>query len=661
MERFTKIVVLVWTVAAIAAELWLVSSSWPRLPFVATLVLAAALLLGTIWPQAISAVLLFSYFSPALVRLVHGGTPYAPYDALWIAALVGFILPAAVRSTWQMPARWRAPLVTGVLAVIVCVPIVALREIDLTPGLLFDLRGWSFGGPVWPSLVVTWTLHVGLTFVVGVLWFDWLFSQPRLDFHRAVLTPLALSALVLAGVSIYQLLVDLSFLNETVFAGLGRASGTMYDANVSGTLAALWIGGALLWCQRLPRYRAGVMAVTTIAFWLAVWAAGSRTAFAAAAIVTAFGVLGAATGRQLSVRQAWTLAGAVVVGLLVFGAFISVARPNIVGPLARVWATLPEASLPSIQAFLGEMWNRNNYGAVASAMIRESPWFGVGLGTYHSIAGDYFSGGVLPPDNAQNWLRHLVAESGVVGSAGWLIWFVLFALSVLRMRWDDAPAAWITRGVLIAFAAISFLGVPGQNVIVAITFWTFAFWYLKSTGVTSDVRPLRHAAWIVMVAIAVIAGAGTTYLAMTRLRVPARAVSSTWPYSYGMSAPDTTGERNGYRRIRHRAVAVLDAPTRWLVVTVRLEDNQQNEVVDVRVWGNGSSVLKGRLTGSAPLTAVVPVAVAPARFLLETSATRADRFRWLPDRRADPPLLMKWEFLERPSANPTGYPRSMTS
>src|SRR6185312_16255058 len=94
------------------------------------------------------------------------------------------------------------------------------------PGLLRDLHGWSFGGGTWPSLVVTWSLYSSLTLVVGLVWFDWLFSVRDLNLERDVLLPLALSASLLTVVLIYQLFFDLSFLNDTVFGVIGRAGGT---------------------------------------------------------------------------------------------------------------------------------------------------------------------------------------------------------------------------------------------------------------------------------------------------------------------------------------------------------------------------------------------------------------------------------------------------
>ena len=143
----------------------------------------------------------------------------------------------------------------------------------------------------------------------------------------------------------------------------------------------------------------------------------------------------------------------------------------------------------------------------------------------------------LPPDNAQNWLRHEFVEFGAIGSVGWILWFVLFAIFVLKVRRDDAPGTWISRGMLVAFGAISMFGMPGQAITVAITFWTIAFWHASLTGTVRGGGVLPRWTWATVFAIAIIAGAGTAAMATTKLRVPERARVSTWPYSYGFAAP----------------------------------------------------------------------------------------------------------------------------
>lgn len=658
MDRLTKIVVLGWTSAALALEIWLLSSGWPGLPLLTLIVAAAMIGLGAFQRRAVALVLAFSYIFPALVGIWHGGSHYSPHEALWMAALVGVMLPDLVRSPWHIPTQWRGPLIMAALIVVFTSPIVILREIDLNPGLLTDMRGWNWGGATWPSIGVTWSLHVSLTLVVGLLWFDWLFGAPDLDFQAHVMTPLAVSASALAAVAIYQLVFDLQFLNETVYGTLGRASGTMYDANLSGTIAALWIGGTFLWIRRRWPRHGWVTAVLVVFYWLAVWASGSRTAFAFATIVTIGIGVALLKERQESRGRLAAIAGASFAALVAVVAVTSIVNPRIVGPLNRVWATLPSPSIASVQDFGAEMWNRNGYGAAATAMIRQEPLFGVGVGMFPSTARDFLES--VGPDNAQNWLRHQLVEFGLLGSLGWIVWFVAFGAFVLHIRRSDAPSLWVTRGILLGFAAISMLGMPGQDVMVVITFWSIAFLHVSLAGGPARGQPLSRTTWAIVVATVLVVAAGTTELAMTRLRVPVRALTADWPYSYGFSSPQAAGGEEGFRRTRSHAVAVLDAPYRWLAVSVRL-DAAGGEPVDVRVWTNGSPLLKGRLSGTGPLTAVLQLPAAGTRVLLEAGARRADSWRPFAFRGSEQLILVKWEFLDRAPAHFNGYTRPITS
>jgi hypothetical protein len=673
VERVTKLVVLAWVALALLVEIWIVSGSWPAL-VPASLALAGVFVaLGTLTPNSVGLVLVFAYVVPTIIHLVRGGPPYAPYAAIWLVPLVAVILPSAARTPWNIPWPWRVPLVTAALVIVVAAPIVCLREMDLNPGLVFDRQGWSYVGAIWPSLSVAWILHVSLTLVIGVLWFDWLFGARGLKFRAAVVTPLVVSCAVLAAVAICQLFVDITLFNETVFASLGRASGTMYDANVSGTIAAMWIGGAYVWARRIGRLHVLLAALLIAPLWLAVWATGSRTAFAAAAAVTGFVAIAIAAApakdglsrqaagiraRRASVRIA-TAAVIVAIPIVLF-AVTTLTSVQAIGPLRRIAATLPSVSASSLRAFASEMWNRGGYGTVAVEMIRRFPWTGIGIGTYQLLVGDYSALGPLPPDNAQNWLRHQVVELGMVGSLGWLVWFVAFAAFVFRWHRGQPADTWAIRGVLIAFAAISMLGVPGQDAMVAVTFWTMAFWYVSLVGKSTGERPTPR--WVSVASAALVTAmlVGTAQSAMGALRVPVRATRAMWPYSYGFAAPDATGEHQGYRRTRGHAVAVLDPSDRWLAVTVRLQPGQ-TAPVDVRVWANGGTVLKARLTTADPVTTFVPAGDGPARVLLEMAARRADSWRPWFVRSAESLVLVKWEFVGRPPDNFRAYPARLMS
>ena len=421
------------------------------------------------------------------------------------------------------------------------------------------------------------------------------------------------------------------------------------------------MGGLVLLAWRAGKYRIPLAFVGGLAAWLGVWASGSRTAFMAAAIVTmAIGVAAAVQSGTASAKKLYVpLALAGLLGILVV--LVAAANPRIVGPVGRVWATLPSPTLASAREFAAEMWNRNRYGLAATAMANDNPLFGIGVGTYHTIASDYVPDGPLQPDNAQNWLRHEFVEFGAIGSLGWIVWFVLFAIFVLKFRRDDAPGTWITRGMLIAFGAISMLGMPGQAVTVAMTFWTIAFWYASLTGRVHGGGRLPRWTWAIVCAIAIVAGAGTAAMATTKLRVPERALVSTWPYlSTGFAAPQALDGDDGYRRTRSHALTVLDAPSRWLSVSVRPDVKGANgQPVEVRVWADGDTVLKAQLQNNGPLTAIVQLPGGAKRILLESAARRLDSHRPLFVRDDETLYFMKWEFLDRPPAdfNGAGYHR----
>ena len=95
-----------------------------------------------------------------------------------MAALLGAMMPSGLTSRWHLSTRWRAALVCWALTVAVGATIVVAREFDFhSPFVDFgNVSNSSIGG--WPSYVATWTLHVALVNVVGILWFDWLSDLP---------------------------------------------------------------------------------------------------------------------------------------------------------------------------------------------------------------------------------------------------------------------------------------------------------------------------------------------------------------------------------------------------------------------------------------------------------------------------------------------------
>jgi hypothetical protein len=663
MERATKLFLIGWAFVAIAAEAWLLRS-WRGLPILTLGAFAVGALLAMWDRRATGIVLVFAYVFPAIIRLGHGEYRVS-YGILWASALLGVVAPDGLRTPWHIPAPWRGALVCWALIVAVSAPIVMGREIDFNPVLL--LEG--------PGFMVVWVAQVALMLVLGILWFDWLFGASDLDFHAWIVTPLALSTLAMASVAIYQLFGDVLFLNETVYGSIGRASGTMFDANVCGTLAALWIGGTFVWAQRMGRWRRCIMIAGVAATWLTVWASGSRTAFAAAVLVTAFSLATqyAAQGRaarghtarghpargdvargRLPVKALLRvlLAASVVIMLLVLLANANLA---VVGPVKRVRDTLPGLSTGSVRDFAVEMWNRNRYGPAATAMIRQYPLSGVGVGSFHLLVSDFAArsspGGGLPPDNAQNWYRHQLAELGLLGSLGWIVWVAGFATFVLRRRASSPPAAWTVRGMLLAFAMISLLGMPGQDLSVSITFWTLAYWYVSLTGVPPTPMPAATwRSWAIIGAIIVAHAVGTVHLARSSLRVPARAQRAGWPYSYGFYWPEPDGAGGEFRWARRRAVTVINASGRWLALSVSVNHlDIRSRPVDTKAWVDGHLVIDTRLETTTPITKYVRVPDGEEWALIETRVNRVIKPSdfGVPDDR-ELGLLVQWRFMTAP-------------
>jgi hypothetical protein len=676
LDRVTKSVVLASMTIAVVLEAALMRGGWgPILP-VTSAVLLAAFFVGRRFPEAVAAlVLLFTYTLPAIIGILNGQFEIG-YLTVWMAALLGVLLARGFGRGWAVPPRWRMPLALWALTVALVWPVVALREADFSL-MTLDIPRLSVTGPpgVPPLLAIVWTLNVTLVLGVGILWFDWLyamFDEREHRFRVVVLGALAASWVVTTSVAVYQMLVDVTFLNSGRYGFLRRASGLMFDANSFGVIAALGVPvAAAVAFQSAWRGRAATAVFMVTLGWLGLWASGSRTALATGAIATAFALYywWNEVARAHPRRQ-WLVPAILVAGMVVL-APILLQRASDVGPWRRLAESLPGLSL-------AELWNRNGYGLHASQMIREFPSFGVGVGSFHHLVLDYSrlpeGGGGIPIDNAQNWYRHQLAEFGVVGSFGWILWTVSFALFMFAagQSGQTRSAAGAIRGALIAIALISTLGMPTQNVAVTLTFWTLVFWYAQLAGgaprsalagvsLPSDVHHASGApigssfrtsgrAWLAVWAVAVVSVAGTAYSARHELRVPARAARFGWPYAYGWYGPET--DANGeFRWAGHRAVAVVDANRPWMKLTVSVNHvDIARRPVDVRIWRDREEVLAATLHNHDPITEYVSVPNGHSRVVLETWVNRVVRPAdfGVPDAR-ELGLMVRWEFVDAPT------------
>ncbi len=682
MDYATKLLVILSITTAILLEAFVAARAWPtQLPLTIAAFCAGAGLSFFFGELVVAIILFFSYLMPALL-LVARGDYSVFYGTIWLAALLGAIVPRGMRWSWAFPVRWKSFLVLWALTIALTWPVVVMREFDFKPSLLLDMSRLSRSDiEVLRPFAILWICDVASTLGVGLLWFDWLcgvFLRDELRFRRSMLAALAASWLLTSGVGIYQLFGDMLFLNFGLFGSLERASGTMRDANPFGIVAAL--GGpslaaaAALTSNRLFR---ALAACGLVVSWLGLWASGARSALGVAVIALAFLLYGAWTAFAKNRFSRRARIGFVVAGILAATvvAVSLVLLPDDRGPISRLRLTLPEVSASSIGRFLQTLSDRDGYGVVAADMIRQFPLFGIGVGSFHLLVRDHYflMTGVrtLFPDNAQNWYRHQFAEFGLVGSIGWILWVASFGWFVLSARSPQPTkfSATAIKGLLVAMAFVSLLGVSTLNVSVAIAFWTLVFWFVvlmgegatdRALGPVEAARNLHEAVpeprlssmtWLAIWLVVSVSIGGTAYAARHRLRVPQRAVDVGFPYQYGFSEPERVDlTRPSTVWTGRHAVAVLSPETRWVKLTVSVDSfNLAKGPVDVKIWCGGRPVLATQVNNVQPITRYVRVPDGAMRVLLETRVSRSVRpadFGIKDNRELG--LLIDWDFVQVP-------------
>jgi O-antigen ligase len=584
----------------------------------------------------------------------------------WVIALVAAAAPAYT-SSWQFPRPWRFPLITWALAIAVTWPIVAVRELDWMPSVLWT-RPSVYSTVVHSIPTAVWIAEVAQVHLLGLLWIDWLFGRfgrqaddRSRDFERAIVWPCVAAAIVAAIVAVYQGFFDLTFLATGRWAVLGRAGGTLADANASGMLGALWLAVPIgLALSGQSRTRAWLWIAGAAAIALGVWATGSRTALLAAAVALASVVHFAVWDRRRPVRRRVPVFAAAV-GVALTGAVLAW-QPPAVGPVRRIHEMLPDFSSSTIKSVTWELWARNGYGLAAVAAIRDSPLHGVGVGAFHLLSTTYATIATGIPathDNAQNWYRHQLAELGVVGSVGWAFWVVLFAGALARGRPAPADRArYVTAGYAVTGLGLaSLLGMPGQSLQIALTFWTLAFWVLMlADSRTANTEGADRAAGWQMptaIALAAILAVMTAAAGFGSFRPPFRAARFNLGYRYGLHGP-IQGAAGTTRTTAH-AVEAVQAPTKWLKLTVSIEHPDADErPVDVRVWRDHERILGGRFPRGVPMTRYVAVPGENHRFVFESTVDRT--YRSPAARGPEVGLTVSWEFVNEPPAGNRGNP-----
>jgi hypothetical protein len=568
--------------------------------------------------------------TPALL-LLSLGFYYGPEAFVWPAALAALVCVRSWRQPWAIPPPMRWPLVSWALVVAFTWPIVLFREANFSPALM-DADG-RFASALW--IAASWIA------AVAILWFDWLFREcDRRDdrFMQTIAWPITVSWLLTLALGVYQATVNIAFVNGGAHLGLGRASGGLLDANPFGVAVALWGPVAYLLCVRIGGRLGQPLGMAALALsWYGMWVSGSRGAFGAA-VVSLMAVVAAEAGAVDARRRRWTFAMlAAAVAAVAIAAYVIPMENSPIRRLAPLFSGITEVPLP---AFLAERWDPYFYGRTAWRALQDSPWFGIGLGTFQSVVNPYSRLLGHPPlavDNAQNWFRHQLTELGAVGSIGWACW-VLCAAVLLVSPSRDRRQARIAKGALLACAAVSLIGMPGQHIAIVVMFWTFAFF------LTQQVRP----AWprivlaigrpaVAWVTLAVICAIGTAEVGWRMFTPARRAARFHEYYAYGTTGFTNANGRGEFTMHGRRAIAVVEPTSRFLKLSVARASAGAPVEAQISVGG--------RRMVSGPVSDTERVQFMTLRNLSESVVVDASSSTGLP---APDGVRVRWEFLPQP-------------
>jgi hypothetical protein len=636
MSRLSRIVVLGSVLGAVALQTRLGARDYGPLILLVEGALAIAFAGALVAPgAAAAAVLVLAYLAPVGLGVAIGRY-HSTFILVWIAAMLGVVLASGMARGWRLPARWRWPLIAVALVVAVGWPLVIWRETDFNLALLDNYRVANTSGGVAPPVAAIGILDTAITHLLGLLWFDYLYARfggaASHRFIRFVALPLGIGAVFSCALSCYQAFVDLTFWSSGGWALLRRASGTLLDANASGMLAACWMGGFIAlagaWHGRKRAIVAGAGALLAFA---AVWSSGSRTALLAALVGAGFALTAAVLQTTAAARRrTGLLVGASAIAALVA---LSVLPLPTIGPIERLLAGIRAAGAKGPAGVVVSLWERDAYGTASTQAIRDTPLFGVGVGAFTLLSMDYVrlnAGYEVPFDNAQNWFRQQLAELGIVGCAGWLLWIALFAGTLVRGRpgVGNEVAAASLKGALLGLTAASMLGVPSLSPAVTLTFWTFAFWYLgllagreQEEARTWRIFERRGAGWVFVIAVVVAYAAGTVYVARKELSVPRRAQHFGWNYNYGFHALEQA--ERPFRWTAQEGVTVVPVGGRTFVLKIWSADPAvTRQPVHAKVWVNDRLVLNERLAHPYPLERRVALPADEKRMIVRTWVDR---------------------------------------
>ena len=549
------------------------------------------------------------YVAPALLYLAFGISDYH-FTLVWLALFAGPLIARTRFDRWHIPGWYGVLFAAWALIIALSWPIVAGREIDfsIAAARTLDSPTAMFQGP--PPMAAAWVVITALAQMLGILWLDLLwaeFAGEKLTrFVQVIVVPIVLSAVAGGLATIYQGTIDLDWMNTPFWSNLGRAGGLMLDANTAGITGGLWAPAAalLIWYRQFPMW-AGVAAYVVLAG--ATWESGSRTALVALSIGSIGIVVGALQRRGWWQPRMGSIVLLVGAAALVLAMFIAPRGGNSPSPLQRVFDRLPRPEAEDLSRFANEMWARFGYGTAAARIAEDHPFTGVGIGAFYVVFNDYLhreTGKALPPDNAQNWWRHQIAELGFVGAMP----SIAISALLIALIWNGGAYAepfgstTVLRLMLTGVGLASVLGVPTQHPATWISFVTLLFWLLALYQRADGKLPvIAEGWWTAALAIAIVAAAGQGVIARGNLRAPERALWTGAPFRYGFAPPEGISQYGDLRWMGRHAVQVLPVERRWLQLALwpPSSDLAAGPQLDVRM--NGRHIIRGEAITAAPV------------------------------------------------------------
>jgi hypothetical protein len=647
MATLSRLIVLVSALAATVVVAYADAPAVPSLPWLCLgIALGAAVVARASLPAALFVLLAAVYLAPVGFLVLLGHHHYA-YSVMWMSALLGIIGGQTLASPWSLPPGWRWPLVTWALLLAIGWPAYGWRELDFTWPLVWDERLPVADLRVSGPRSVAWTAYVASVQMVGLVWVDWLFARfagDRRAFFRQVSSPLAISMAIACAVGVYQGFVDISALSGHAWPSLRRATGTLLDANVFGTLAAMWAPTALAVGVAAGRHQTIIAAAGLTLACAGVWTSGSRTALLAAGVGVVIALAQSRSYLQAgTARRRWGMA--IACAMVLLSVVLALTPSASTTAVQRAKQLLPSLSADSVLRTADALWDRDGYGRAARAMLSEHPLWGVGPGAFHTLVygyGMHVAGVFIPPDNAQNWFRHQLTEFGWLGSIPWIGWVIVMGIA-LRPRAGTKPGPGaLARGPLLGFAAASLLGVPGQDPAIVITFWVLVFWYAADAGQRPADRRMPKVVGIA--ALFLVLGYAASPFLYADLRPPFRAARFNFNYTYGFYFDPEVSWSAGH------GVTVPRAAKRWMKLTCWVSHPDANEnPVRAEVWRDGEQIIDRRLRRGERVLRYVRVPGANKRFVLEVEVGRT----WRPSDHGEADfrelgLAMVWEFVDRP-------------